>query len=138
MSPKTWRILDHWPLLLLWGFVAAGLFVYCWSDPRLDDLAGWIPAVVFLQLLGLPLAAHPALAPPERLPRGWTILFAISLLALIEAAVLAVALHELGLSLSFETSDKLLLVVLPLLWMAPLWMLMPIRPPSDPPRAVAL
>lgn len=195
---------DHWPLLLMWGFVAAGLFVYCWSDPRLDDLAGWIPALVFLQLPGFPLAAHPAVAPPEQLPRSWTILFAISLgivtgfavfffcaiagfwvfrrefefrpialgfilglgvaiftavrhglrllrsphpdgirrafleLFLIEVAVLAAALYEIGLSLSLDTADKLILVILPLLWMAPLWVLLPPRASSEPPRAVFL
>lgn len=191
--------------MLLWLFVSIGLFVYCLQDDALDDFAGWIPAVLVLQLPALPIAAHAATDEPGALPRGWRIACAISLglvtafsvffcclivgrriwhsdfievrplqngllmgaVALIVTSVrfsirmrqrphplalrrgllelLAVALAFVALVAYEEGSGfvetalgnrgQLLLVAVPFLWMAPLWLLMPRRPRPGPPRA---
>jgi hypothetical protein len=73
---------------------------------------------------------------PRASRRGLLELTAISL------GVIALVLYGEGLAFlgtGARLRGELLLVALPFLWMAPLWLLMPRRPrPAAPPRAVAL
>lgn len=79
MSPSPERARDQWPVLALWFVVTTGVFYFCVEDDQLDDLAGWIPVVIVLQLPAFPAAAFRALHPAAPLPAGRAVAFAISL-----------------------------------------------------------
>lgn len=139
--PRGWRLACACSLGLVTGF---SVFFFCaiagerlWHGDFFDFRAvynGFLMGVIAMIATVVRFARRLRDQPhPRALRRGLLELIAVGL------AVVALVLHGEGRAFfgtGMRMTGKLLLVALPFLWMAPLWLLMPRR--AGPPRAVAL